>query len=240
MRCEQAFHPVLLFLSARFRQAHEGFLQCHCSRRVITRELHVLHSVEVALELLVAPIFHLDHLQSHAGALQRDIRHVRIDVADCGTHLCGDHADLHQRAAFLRFGAMPRGRVNDFVSEHRGEFGFVLQFGEQSAIDRDLPSGQCPGVGHRVVQHDKFIGQLAIRNCRELLADAVHVGSELWQHCEIATLALPGRREVLFADLQFLRFGYELDFLLSGDRVDAAGTECAHCDNCGSDERKPR
>ena len=48
----------------------------------------------------------------------------------------------------------------------------------------------------------------------------------------VAALGLAHRRVVLLADLQLRRFRDELDFLLAGDRVDAATgkrqPECSH------------
>jgi hypothetical protein len=125
-------------------------------------------------------------------------------------------------SVLLRLGAVSCRSVHDLVAEHSCQFRFAVQLGQQTAVHCDLAARQCPRVRHGVVQHHEFIGQLAIRNSRELLADFVHVRSGLGEHVEVAALGLPHRRVVLLAELHFLRLRDELNFLLARDRIDAA------------------
>jgi hypothetical protein len=149
---EHSIQPAL-FLRALVEQAHEGFLQRHGALHVVASKLHVLHAVLVRFELLVTAILHLNHLRAGARALTTRLATACIHTADCHADLCDGEPGLHDRAALLRLRAVTRRGVHDFMAQNGGQLGFVVERSEQPAIDCNLAAGECPGIGHRVVEH---------------------------------------------------------------------------------------
>ena len=116
-------------------------------------------------------------------------------------------------------------RVDDLVAEHRCEFGLVAQIEQQTAVDRNLAAGQCPGIGNRIVEHGEFIGQFAIADRREPLTDGVDIGLQPRIQIVEAALGLPRRLVLLFADLDFLALRDQRELLFTGYRVDRTAAE---------------
>ena len=108
------------------------------------------------------------------------------------------------------------------MAKHGGEFRFTVEFGQQAAIEGHFAARQCPGIGHRAIEHHKLIGQFAVRDGSQLLAHLTDIGGQLRVDLEIAAFALTHGRVIFGADAQFGRFGNELNFPLARDRVSAA------------------
>jgi hypothetical protein len=115
---------------------------------------------------------------------------------------------------------MPGGGMDDFMRQHRRQFRLALQFREQPAIDRQLAAGQCPGIGHRIVDDDEFEGQVGpVADLDQLLPDLIDVGRQRRIEDEPAARRLLGMQILLFAEPDFLLLGDEADFALFGHRV---------------------
>ena len=53
----------------------------------------------------------------------------------------------------------PEGRLLfGFSKSGWGAFSLIFKFDKQSAVNRNLPAGQGPGIRHRVIEHHKFVG----------------------------------------------------------------------------------
>jgi hypothetical protein len=116
--------------------------------------------------------------------------------------------------------------MDDFVAQHRRQFRLALQLGKQTAIDRQLAAGQCPGIGHRVIDDDELEGQVrSIADLYQLLPDFGNIGGQ----CRIEHVLAAGRLLVLqillAAELDFLLLGYQRQFGLLRHRV---GRAAAH------------
>ena len=61
------------------------------------------------------------------------------------------------------------------MTQHGSQLRFRAHLGQQTPIDRDLATGQRPGIGHRAVQDREFIRQRNIADRRKPLADRLHV-----------------------------------------------------------------
>ena len=106
------------------------------------------------------------------------------------------------------------------VPEYGGKFSFGFEFGQQPPVDGDLAAGQRPGVGHRVVQDNKFVRQVDAALRGDLGTHVAHVGAQLRIDIIFAALGLLHRQVILPAHFDFLRRAHEDEFAFARDRVD--------------------
>ena len=222
MAREQTGHPVLL--DARGVLAHEELLQRHRGLQVVARELHVLHAVEIGLELVVAAVLRLQQLRADGRALAHDIAEVRAAVGGRADRR-NRGADLQQLAFLHLLSPVARGGVHDLVAEHRSQFRLVLQLDQQAAVDRDLAARQRPGIQLAAVQHHELVGQRSVGDGCEPIAHLLHVLRDARIGDVVAALRLPRGTVVLLSELDLLALGDHLDLLAAGDRVRRAARE---------------
>ncbi len=70
MRCEHAIEESVL-PALLVGDTHKRFLQRDRAGRIVARQLHVLHSIVIGFEFLLATILHLRHLQTDARPRDR-------------------------------------------------------------------------------------------------------------------------------------------------------------------------
>ena len=215
---EQALQPAALLV---LEQAHEGLLQAHRGRRVVSRARHVAHAVGVRLQLRLAVVAALDQVGAQRGPELAELAIARVGQGHAGGH----QGALQKDAALHRLGGVARRGVHDLVPQHRGQLGLVLQLQQQAAVDRDLAAGQGPGVGAAVVDHPEFVGQLAVRHPRQALPHPLDIGHQLGIGDIVAALGLAVGAVVLLADGQLLGLADQGQFLAAGDRIGGAAGE---------------
>ena len=148
-------------------------------------------------------------------------------------HAAQDHrnhgAGLGQHGLRLSPGAVGGIGVHDLVTQNRRQLRFGIQGSQQSAVDGDLAARQRPGIRRRVVQDLEFVGQLAIADPGQAIADRLHVAGQLGFDDIVTALRLPVRAIVLLPDRHLLGFGHQGNLVLAGHRVDRAalGAACA-------------
>ena len=137
---------------------------------------------------------------------------------------------------------MSRRGMHNFMSEHSGQFGFGLEFGQQAPVDPDLATRQCPGIGYRAVQHHEFIWQIDIALGGNGAADAPYIGRQPGIDVVCTALRLLHGQVRLSTLLDLLRGAHNHEFALAGDRIDGTRGqrdshdqkgELAHCYSCG-------
>ena len=213
MRGEHAGQPVRRLVA---RQADEGFLQFHRGLRVVAGAHHVVDAVMVGLQFVFAAEAQPDQRRP---ALRGEVHQAGV-LAVGGQRADQRRAGRQQRALLDRLCAMPGGGMDDFMRQHRRQFRLALQFREQPAIDRQLAAGQCPGIGHRIVDDDEFEGQVGpVADLDQLLPDLIDVGRQRRIEDEPAARRLLGMQILLFAEPDFLLLGDEADFALFRHRV---------------------
>ena len=183
-------------------QPDEGLLQTNRALGIVTRARHVQHAVLVRFEFVASSVTLIEHLCSDACAADGEIPVVAVARRNGGRQ---DHT-LQQHAALHALGRMPCRRMHDLVGENRGKFGFGVQLGQNTAVYCDLAARQCPGIRHRVVEYDEFIGEPTITDGRKTIADA---GNILCQHrvdVVLAALRLLHGQVILHAHLYLAGF----------------------------------
>lgn len=213
--------PVKPVAVAVFGQRDKFLLQRHRRHRVVARGAHILDTVVIRRAFGVSPILLPGQLQRHPGATDNV-------VAVFGVLAGMRHAEqneVEQRGTLLGARAVLGGRVHDFVSQHGGEFSFVIQRQQQPASNRDFAAGQRPRIGRAVIHHYKLIWQPAVTNRRHPPAHRRHI---LTQHrirrIQPATRLLH-RPVVLLAHRDFIGSGKEHHIVLPGHRIGGAGGE---------------
>ncbi len=121
MASKEAVEPAR---GTSLRQSHEGFLQGNGRPWIIAGAHHVLDSVIIRLAFGVAAITLGDELGAKLAGADNVIS-ILVVAAGYGTH-CED--TLQNSATGDRLGAMTGGRVHDLVSEHGGQFSFIVEF----------------------------------------------------------------------------------------------------------------
>jgi hypothetical protein len=113
--------------------------------------------------------------------------------------------------------------VNYLVTQHGGQLGFVLQMEQQTAVDGHLAAGQRPGVGHIIIQHHDFIGQIgASSGIRQFTNDTADIEIEFRVHHIAAPLRLLAGHIVLASQRYVLVDTLQHQLLLAGNRIDGA------------------
>ena len=110
--------------------------------------------------------------------------------------------------------------MHDLVTEYSGELGFGVHFRQEATIDRDLAAGKRPGVGHRAVQDDEFIGQLTITDGGQFSAHHLDVGCQFRVNVILASPGLLHVGVILGAELNFLRFADQRELSFSSNGID--------------------
>jgi len=128
---------------------------------------------------------------------------------------------------------MPRCRVHDLVTEHRGELASELSSVSKPRFTAILPPA-APRVRHGAVQDDELVGQLPIADGGELLADTGDVRGELGIERVLAALHLLRWLVLLLADRDLLLRRDEGQLTIARHRIDDAAGER------GSSEGRPK
>ena len=116
--------------------------------------------------------------------------------------------------------------MDNFVGQHGGQLGFILQLHEQSAIDGDLATGQGPGIGHRVVQYHKFVGQVGtITDGGQFFPHTADIGLYFRINDVAASLGLLGRGIVAGTYRHFLLCRHQRELAFASDGVDRTAAE---------------
>ena len=134
-------------------------------------------------------------------------------------------ADINQCASSHLCRAVPGRSMNDFVGQHGGEFRLILQVYQQTTVDGYLAAGQCPGVGHRIIEHHKLIGQLgAITYRREFFADAGDIELYLGVNVIAPALSLLGGQILLAANIDLLLGRDQRQLAFASNRIDGTAS----------------
>ena len=88
---------------------------------------------------------------------------------------------MHALLRFQSAGEMALGKVRQFVSHHRGIFGFGLGINEQAPVDTNDPAWSGEGIQLRAVQQDEFKATiLQLTGFCQAIDTAFYIVLELW------------------------------------------------------------
>ena len=115
--------------------------------------------------------------------------------------------------------------MHNLVAEHRRELGFRAELGHEAPVYGDLAARQCPGIGNGVIEDHELVRQVHFAGRGQLIAERLHVASELRVDVVAATLGLLHGHVVLLAHLDFFSAADEHQVAFASDGVDGTTGE---------------
>ena len=112
--------------------------------------------------------------------------------------------------------------MHDLMPEYSRELCLRAKLGQQTTIDGDFAAGQRPGIWHRVIQYDEFVGQLAIADRRQPVSDILHVLRQRRVYIVATALGLLRWRIGLRPHLQLLGLADDHEVGIAGHRIHRA------------------
>ena len=122
-------------------------------------------------------------------------RHRTADLDRAARHRGLNGGVDHALARLLALGGMALREMAEFVAHRRGQFGIVIDHGEQSAGDEHVATRNRMGIGKGLIEYVKPVGARKIGLADQPIADAIDQRLELRRIVDRAGLTLDRARQ---------------------------------------------